>query len=577
MSSHYKHEQDNQIILLKTKVSDFFFKMANTLFSFQNEMESFCSKYGLYQENLPDRSVNYPKYFEAPPPQAPISNYDLVGDFKFNTPFLSTLPIPETAILENIQRPAIVETQKEEQFLYSLQSLELLNNYASRSKKLEGERNSYRGDETNASERKLSTEGIMRVAGERYIQFSTQRVDEIVMFMHPYGFSFSGISFEETRDVELAHLLLAAAEKVGNQQFERASRMLDHCEWLASPAGNPVQRVVYYFAGALRERIDRVTGRFLSRRRPKEEEKYDMRGLGVSSNLLYLKIHQQLPFTQVMLFAGIQAILESVELETKIHLIDLQIRSGVQWIILMQALADRVKYPIEYLKITAVGTAQGEKMVETGKKLASYAKSLNLPFLFKVVLLSDMKDLKKEHFHTEACEATAVIFQTILRSMISRPYCLENLMRVIRRLNPAIMVVGEVEANHNSPSFFSRFIEALFFYSAYFDCLEDCMNGDDKYRIILEGMVFRDGIHNIVAAEGEERYNRNVKMSVWKTFFTRFGMVGIGLSESSLYQANLIVKQFSCGSSCTLESDGNCLIVGWKGSPIHSLSTWKFL
>ncbi|GFY98657.1 hypothetical protein Acr_13g0000580 [Actinidia rufa] len=90
------------------------------------------------------------------------------------------------------------------------------------------------------------------------------------------------------------------------------------------------------------------------------------------------------------------------------------------------------------------------------------------------------------------------------------------------------MVVAEVEANHNSPSIFNRFIEALFFYSAYFDCLEGCTDGDDKYRIIQEGMVFRDGIHNIVAAESEERYNRNVKTNVWRTFFARFGMVGIG-------------------------------------------------
>ena len=93
MSSHYKHE--HQIILLKTKVSDFFFKMAN-------EIESFCSNCGFYQEDLPDKSIDIPKYFG----QSPISNYGFVGDFKFNTCFLSTLPIPETATLRtsNVQR-----------------------------------------------------------------------------------------------------------------------------------------------------------------------------------------------------------------------------------------------------------------------------------------------------------------------------------------------------------------------------------------------------------------------------------------------------------------------------------------
>ncbi|KAA8549082.1 hypothetical protein F0562_000766 [Nyssa sinensis] len=129
------------------------------------------------------------------------------------------------------------------------------------------------------------------------------------------------------------------------------------------------------------------------------------------------------------------------------------------------------------------------------------------------------------------------------------------------------MVVTEVEANHNSPSFVNRFTETLFFFSAFFDCLEDCMERDNKCRMILEGKFFRHGIHNIVASEGTERTTRNVKIDVWRAFFSRFGMVEIELSESSLCQAKTVVQQFPCGSSCTLENNGKCLIVGWKGTP----------
>ena len=79
-----------------------------------------------------------------------------------------------------------------------------------------------------------------------------------------------------------------------------------------------------------------------------------------------------------------------------------------------------------------------------------------------------------------------------------------------------------------------------------------------------------------MVADGEDRITRQVDMSVWREFFKRFMMVELDLSKSSLYHARLIVNKFACGSSCTLDRDGKCLIIGWKGTPIHSLSAWKF-
>ena len=88
-------------------------------------------------------------------------------------------------------------------------------------------------------------------------------------------------------------------------------------------------------------------------------------------------------------------------------------------------------------------------------------------------------------------------------------------------------------------------------------------------------MVY-NGIRNIVAMEGNGRIARSVKMEVWSAFFARFRMVELGFSDSSLYQANLVIKQFPCASSCTLDRIGKSVIVGWKGTPVHSISIWKF-
>jgi len=392
--------------------------------------------------------------------------------------------------------------------------------------------------------------------------------------MHPYGLDFGGLSEEENRDVELAQFLLAAAERVGCQQFQRASRLLLHCQRNSSPNGSPAQRVIFHFAQALRERIDRGLGRMT----PKGSEENEERELiqKIDTNAV-LTCHQNIPFNQVMQFTGIQAIVEHVASETKIHLIDLETVSGVHSTVLMQALTERHDCKVQLFKITALALSSYKTMIlETGKRLASFAESLSLPFSYNAVFVSDFAEIRKDHFEIGEDEVVAVYSPYFLRCMVSRPDCMENLMRVIRNIKPVIMIVLEVEANHNSPFFVNRFIEALFFYSAFFDCLGRCINHETECRMKIEA-VLSEGIRDIVAMEGRERKVRNVKIDVWRRFFARYRMVETGFSESSLYQAHLVNKEFAFGKFCTLDKNGKCLVVGWKGTPIHSISAWRFL
>ncbi|XP_016470159.1 scarecrow-like protein 18 [Nicotiana tabacum] len=511
--------------------------------------------------------------------QQSISNW-MQSQFSNNTDQIkSSIEAPKDDDFQPQVLELIGHSSSEKPNPFSLASFELLNNYGRLIKKSSEENlnisNALSYEARACNNHKLSMEEILMVAGERYIQYSTQRLDGLSMFIHPYGSALSGLSIEETRDMELVHLLLAAAEEVNNQQFHLASKLISRCMWVASESGNPVQRLSFYFAKSLEERIDRSTGRYTCT----DEDRHlkCIKTMALGTNSAFLTCHQLLPFSQVMQFAGIQTILEHVKSAKKIHLIDFNIRSGIQWTVLMQALAEKGDSPIKLLKITAVGSTEKEKFEVTGNTLHSFAKSLGVPFSFDVVFLSDMKDFKKESVNIEADETVAVYCNTVLRTMIPKPDCLENLMKVVRSIGPTVIVIGEVEANHNSPSFLNRFIETLFFYGAFFDCFEDCMDRDSPCRRTIEGVYFGEGIRNIVAAEGKERFTRNVKLQVWRAFFARLGMVEEELSESAWYQANLIVKKFAQGSCCNLHKDGKGLIIGWKGTPIHSLSIWKFL
>ncbi|KAK1577284.1 hypothetical protein Q3G72_020421 [Acer saccharum] len=460
---------------------------------------------------------------------------------------------------------------------FAVSTLELLTNYASGSKKLKAT-NDHETD-INTHRQKLSTEEIMRVAGTRYIQYFSdhQRFHDFSMVMHPFGYALSGLSEEETRDVELVHHLLAAAEKVGYQQYERASRLLSCCDWIAAERANSVQRVVYYFAEALRGRIDKETGR-ITFAAVESTAGTTLIDQGKGYNISTLKCYQKIPFNQVLYYAANQSILENVANASKIHVIDFEIRSGVQWTDFMQALAERVvqRRPIQLFKITAVGLRIQEKVIgEVGKMLSGLAESLSIPFEFNIVCVSSFIEIKKELFRIRYDESLVIYCSLILRTLLSWPSCLENLLGVIKKLNPSIMVVVEIEANHNSPSFVNRFTEALFFYSAFFDSLETCLEQDIGTRTEIEE-VLNKGIHNIVAMEGSDRTNRNVKIDVWRAFFARYRMEEIGFSDSCLYQANLLIKKFACASCCSFDKNVKSLVIGWKGTPMRSLSVWKF-
>ncbi|KAA8533042.1 hypothetical protein F0562_032842 [Nyssa sinensis] len=172
------------------------------------------------------------------------------------------------------------------------------------------------------------------------------------------------------------------------QHFDRATKLLNRFDELSSSTGNPVQRVVYYFSKAIQEKLDQATGKIGSKD-----------------------------------FVKKQPVDLKAETITKRHP---SLRSGMQWTVLMQALAARCECPVELLKITNVGTKSKPKIEET-----------------------------------------------------------------------------EVDANHISPVFVNRSVEALLFYGAVFDCLEDFMNQNDPNRMISESKYGFDAIENIVAAEGE--------------------------------------------------------------------------
>ncbi|CAI0626621.1 unnamed protein product [Linum tenue] len=386
------------------------------------------------------------------------------------------------------------------------------------------------GGNSSSNDAPLSVEDLVRIAASKFVR---SRSNDATSFDVQ-------LSEDESESVALAQLLLEAAEEVGERRFDPSRTLLDQSETVT-------------------------------------ERSSDLYKVVMIPSIRSIEFQSKIPFSHAAQFAGIQAIVEHLDGTRKIHILDFAVRNGQQWIILMQALASRPKRRrVRRLKITAVATLGQEQIERTGSRLVSYAESVGLPCKFDVVMVSDLAELRRDHIQVEPDEAVAVLAEYVLHTMTEPMDRLDSLVRVIRSFNPCVMVVGEVEGNMNSPVFIDRFVESLFFTSAFFDCMEECIGKDELVRKYGEETLFGAASKIVVAIEGRERIIRNMKVDVWRTYFQRFGMWEVELSRSSLYQAELVTKRLPSWGPCTVGMDGKSLIVGWKGTPIKSVTVWKF-
>lgn len=221
------------------------------LFELDSEdLDSLYSVFDLkYQENTSDKHVQL-----SEDQQQNISDYCTQSDDSSSNMDFPLQPVQIQSTFEASNRiqpqvPRLGNFHGEKTNPISSASLELLNNCGRLFKKSSEENlsNVHINEAHVGNISKLSTEEILRVAGERYIQYSTQRVDGLSMFIHPYASALSGLSIEQTRDMELVHLLLAAAEEVDQQQFHLASQSIARCLWKASVTGNVELCVIISF------------------------------------------------------------------------------------------------------------------------------------------------------------------------------------------------------------------------------------------------------------------------------------------------------------------------------------------
>ncbi|GLJ20620.1 hypothetical protein SUGI_0375580 [Cryptomeria japonica] len=414
--------------------------------------------------------------------------------------------------------------------------------------------------EEGGHENGLSSEEIIKAAGTQYMDACCNEGFNLNQF-----FAVPALPREIRNGLEMAHLLLCSADMISNRRYEEASRMLSQCKKLSSQLGHPIQRLCYYFSEALQERIERQISSEPNKAKQITPDYY----------LLALCTTVS-PYAKVLQFTGVQAILDAVRGEKRIHVIDMGIRTGCQWTTLIQSLSHKISSSsVRHLRMTAVGV-NSDVLEDSGKRLTEFAKTMEIRFSYRSVRISNMEEIHEGLFNVKAGEFVAVYAPIVFGRLLYDPILLGNTVNVIMKLKPHILVVSEVEAQHNSPSFPNRFIEALFYYSAYFDCLEAVRHDrNDLKRVKYEEVCLQNEIRNIIACEGESRWARHIMMDRWRCFFRMVGFIEMRFSYRAWYQARLLLNEYNHGDNFTIEPNGSAMSVGWKGTRLYTQSVWS--
>jgi len=277
------------------------------------------------------------------------------------------------------------------------------------------------------------------------------------------------------------------------------------------------------------------------------------------------------------------AILEATTDAEAVHVVDVGIGAGTQWLDLIDRLASTAEggRP-RALRVTGVDVpdAAGETLQALGRvgdQLRRYAGERGVDFGFRGVAAS-VEELRRGDaiWETRPGEALAVNASLALHHVEAEAYgegrgaCpRDQVLRVLAAEAPRVLTLVEPEADHNHSSLARRVAGARRHYGLVFEILGRVLDADPDCRAALERGFFGREIHNIIADDGPARVERHEPFASWSARLSSAGFAPRRLNIEAL------AAELRPGGGFSLATRGEALQLCFDGAPVLDASAWQ--
>ncbi|CAL4900387.1 unnamed protein product [Urochloa decumbens] len=373
---------------------------------------------------------------------------------------------------------------------------------------------------------------------------------------------------------------------------------------LASPTGNPTQRVAFAFAEALARRAIQATMPGLSW----------ALGLQVAQASPYAAdaarrcFDSLCPFLRVAASAANQAIVAAATSAGKkqVHVVDLGGASTDQWLDLLRLFAAvRRAGAAPFLLRLSVVTLQEASLSRAAGVLTQEAVRLRVPFVFNPVRSHidrfSPADIAALGARPRGCEEALVITSTVqLHRLLANEVSVELspragpsrqvitgadvLLRVLCDMSPELVLLTEQEAEHNGAGLWDRVSSAFDYYAALFGDLVAAGGGESPERAAVERVLLREEIVDIVAREGSARRERHEGVRSWAKRMAAAGfkpataVMSYDASAAAAADVGLQAQQMAAADGTLrywVRNEDACVVVYSRMTPIFSVTAWR--
>ncbi|KAL8093192.1 scarecrow-like protein 30 [Apium graveolens] len=372
--------------------------------------------------------------------------------------------------------------------------------------------------------------------------------------------------------VALKRLLNQCVLSISSGDNLAAKQTLDMIREQFSPHGDGTQRLAHYIATAIEARIHGTGTKLYA----------DCCLMGTFADTLkaYQSYFTAVPFQRMSNIFANKAIYRQTMGATKLHIIDFGISYGFQWPCIIQAFSSRPGGS-PYLRITGIdfpepGFLPLKRVEKTGSCLGNYCKRFNIPFEYNCIAKKwdsiELEDLKIEEGERLVVNCLYRLRQVPDESAVeSGPR--NVVLKLIKRINPELFVVGVLNGTYSSPFFNTRFRDAMSHFATLSDMFEATLANEDASRLVMEQeMLAKDAI-NVLACEGTARVERPEKYSLWTSRIMKAGFMQTPLPKEILAEVKGKVR-LQYNKKFLVREDNRWMLQGWNGRVLYALSLW---